>query len=381
MKKAYNEGWIENLHILNAADDWFTQKQLTKEQLDEAEKAFPVEFYRPGIFIKIGLFIFTLIACSFASGFISLFLIDNGGKLSISAVSYVCMIGFIFFLERLIKEKKLYHSGVDNALLYAAMGAAVVPMFVLFEHLQVWQYCIIMLVVSVAATLRYADLLTAAGSFLLLLALLGDMMMKFALGKALLPFAIMILSAVVYFLIKKEKSTYYHDCRKVIEVLSLTTFYLGGNYLVVREGNALLNDLNLPLAPQIAFAPLFYIFTLGIPFIYIFFGIKKHDRLMLILGLLAFAFSVYTYRHYYAHFTVAQGLALAGMFMIALSASLIKYLHSPKHGISDEEEGKRKLANLEALIAAQHLGQTPEQANNVEFGGGNFGGGGSGEAY
>jgi hypothetical protein len=381
MKKAYNERWIENLHILNTADAWFFQKQITKEQFEEAEKAFPQEFYRPGIFVKIGLFFFTLIACSFASGFVSLFIIGNGSGANISAVSYICMAGFIFFLEYLIKQKKLYHSGVDNALLYAAIGATVIPFFSLFDNLQVWQYCVIMFAVSFAATLRYADLLTAAGSFFLLICLLGDLMMKFPLGKAVLPFAVMILSAAVYILVKRDKSTYYHDCRKLIEVLSLTTFYLGGNYLVVREGNALLNDLNLPFAPQIPFAPLFYIFTLSIPILYIFFGIKRHDRILLILGLLTFAFSVYTYRHYYSHFTLAQGLAIAGTCMIFLSVSLIKFLHTPKHGISDEQEGKRKLANLEALVAAQHLGQTPQQADNVELGGGNFGGGGSGEAY
>ncbi|SKB72689.1 hypothetical protein [Dyadobacter psychrophilus] len=381
MKKAYNETWIDNLHILNTADHWFEKKLISQEQLENARKAFPQKFYRPGIFVKIGLFIFTLIACSFASGFVSLFLIGNGAGENISIISLICMAGFIFFLELLIKNNGLYHSGVDNALLYAAMGAAVVPFVSLFDNLEVWQYCIILFAVAFTATLRYADMVTAASAFFLLICLLGNLMMKFPIGKAILPFAVMALSAVIYLLVRKDKSTYYERCTKLIEVLSLTTFYLGGNYLIVREGNALLNDLNLPFAPQIPFAPLFYLFTLSIPIVYIFFGLRKKDRILLILGLLAFALSVYTYRHYFSPFTPAQELAIAGMFMIILSAALIKYLHTPKHGISDEQEGKRKLANLEAILVAQHLGQTPVEGNNVEFGGGNFGGGGAGETY
>lgn len=381
MKKAYNETWVDNLHILHTADHWFEKKLISQEQLENARKAFPQKFYRPGIFVKIGLFIFTLIACSFASGFVSLFLIGNGAGESISIISLLCMVGFIFFLELLIKKNGLYHSGVDNALLYAAMGAAVVPFVSLFDNLEVWQYCVIMFAFTFIATLRYADMITAASAFFLLICLLGNVMMKFPIGKAILPFAVMALSAGVYMLVRKDKSTYYRRCTKLIEILSLATFYLGGNYLVVREGNALLNDLHLPFAPQIPFAPLFYFFTLGIPGVYIFFGLRKKDRILLILGLLAFALSVYTYRHYFSPFTPAQELAIAGMFMIILAAALIKYLHTPRHGISDEPEGKRKLANLEAILVAQHLGQTPGDGNQVEFGDGNFGGAGAGETY
>ncbi|MCF2488820.1 hypothetical protein [Dyadobacter sp. CY347] len=381
MKKAYNETWIENLHILNKAEHWSAKKLLTKEQLEQVEKAFPQHFYRPGIFVKIGLFIFTLIACSFASGFISMFIIGDGGQQNISIISLFCMTGFIFFLEFLIKSRGLYHSGTDNALLYAAMGAAAIPILSFFPDMQVWQYCMLSIAVSFAATLRYADLLAAAGSFLVLILMLGDIMMKFPIGKAILPFAVMILSALVYMVVRQIKSTYYYDCRKLIEILSLATFYLGGNYLVVREGNALLNDLNLPFAPQIPFAPVFYFLTLGIPIAYIFFGLKRHDRILLITGLLAFALSVYTYKHYFSPFTPAQELVMAGIAMIILSAAMIKYLHTPKHGLSDEQEGKRRLGNLEAILVAQHLGQTPGDDGNVEFGDGNFGGGGAGETY
>lgn len=380
MKKAYNETWIENLHIQQQATEWKSKNLLTGEQEAEASNQFPEQFYRPGLFVKIGLFCFAVVACSFFVGFLSLFIYDTGSEVGFSTLSLLCCACFVFCLEFLIKTKNLFHSGVDNALLYAAVTAALVPMFLLFDHAPLWMYCLVALAVIVPATLRYADLLGAIVIFGVILTLLADLMMKSALGKALLPFGLMALSALVYWLAGKSTGLYYRECRQIFEVLALITFYAGGNYLVVREANAMLNDITLSIAPQISFAPLFYLFTCVIPVVYIAAGIRKHDRLLFILGLLALAFSIYSFLHYFSPLTGSQELVLAGALMIITSVALIRYLHIPRHGISDEQDRKRRFANLEAIIVAQQLGATP-QGNGLEFGGGEFGGGGAGEAY
>lgn len=380
MKKAYNQTWVENLRVQRQAAEWKFRNLLTEEQEAQVKELFPEKFYRPGIFVKIGLFCFAVVAASFFVSFLTLFLFDTGSDTSFSALSLICCACFIVALEHLIKTKNLFHSGVDNALLYAAITAAMVPVFLLFDHAPLWGYCLIALAVIVPATLRYADLLGPIAIFGLIFTIMAELMMKFPLGKALLPFAVMILSGVIYTLARKSKDTYYHECRRIFEVLALVTFYLGGNYLVVRELNALISGLTVSVAPQIAFAPLFYFFTLVIPLSYVFFGLKKSDRVLFIIGLVAFAFSVYTYKHYFGILTASQGLVLAGIVMIATAIALIKYLHTPKHGISDEQNRKNSLENLQAVIAAQQLGVTPAN-QGLEFGGGTFGGGGAGEAY
>jgi hypothetical protein len=380
MKKAYNENWIENLHIQQTASAWLSKNLLTIEQYEQVKSSFPEQFYRPGIFVKVGLFCFALIACSFFGGFLSIFFFGNGSEVGFSFLSLVCSGCFIFFLEYLIKNRNLFHSGVDNALLYSAVGAGMVPVFMLFENAGFWVYAMVALAILIPVILRYADLLATFIAFFVLFAFMGDLMMKFPIGKALLPFAVMILAATVYFSARKSTSLYYRDCKKVLEVLALFTFYLGGNYFIVREGNAVMNDFNLPISPQISFAPLFYFFTIVIPILYVFVGLKKHDRILLIIGLLAFAFSIYTYRSYFSHLTPSQELALSGAIMIIIAGSLIRYLHTPKHRISDEPDGKRKFANLETILVAQNLGQTPHE-DGIEFGGGNFSGGGAGEVY
>jgi hypothetical protein len=380
MKKAYNENWVENLHIQQTASAWLSKNLLTQEQFEQVKSAFPEQFYRPGIFVKIGLFFFAAIACSFFVGFISLFFMSSGSETGFSFLSLICAFCFTFFLEYLIKNKGLFHSGVDNALLYAAVFGAMVPVFMLFENAGVWLYCIVALAILVPVILRYADLLATLVAFGVLFLLLANLMMMFPLGKALLPFSVMILSAVIYWAAKKSKRLYYQDCRKVLEVLSLFTFYLGGNYFIVREGNALMNDFNLAVSPQIAFAPLFYFFTIIIPLAYIMTGLRKHDRILFIIGLLAFGFSIFTYRSYFSQLTPSQELAVAGALLILIAGAVIRYLHTPKHNLCDEPDGRRKLANLEAILVAQNLGQTPHE-NGIEFGGGNFGGGGAGEVY
>ena len=382
MKKAYNETWVENLHLQHQAAKWTAKNLLTADQEGQVRELFPEKFYRPGLFVKIGLFCFAVVATTFFVGFLSLLVYDTSSDIGFSTLSIICCGCFVFVLEYLIKTKNLFHSGVDNALLYAAITAAMVPMFLLFEHAPLWAYCLIALIVIIPATLRYADLLGPIAIFGLMFTILAELMMKFPLGKALLPFAVMILSAVVYTLARKSKAIYYRECRQIFEVLSLVTFYLGGNYLIVRELNALISNLNVSVAPQIAFAPLFYFFTLGIPLLYIVIGLKRAERIPFVIGLLAIAFSAYTYVNYFSTLTASQELVLAGALMIASAIALIKYLHTPKHGISDEQDRKNSLENLQAVVAAQQLGVAPAiPGAGVEFGGGTFGGGGAGEVY
>jgi hypothetical protein len=381
MKKAYNLNWIKNIEIQRRASDWFSKNLLDKAQFDAVKAGFQVHFYRPNIFIKIGLFLFALIASAFFFGFVSIFLTDSKITDQIFAViSLLCAGLFIFFLELQIKSSKLFHSGVDNALLYVSITLVILPVFLLYNHLEIWQYALVLFIPLAIATIRYADLLTAAGSFAALFVALANYLIKFSAGTLLLPFAIMLLAACIYFLVRQSQSIYYASCRKIIEALSLAVFYLGGNYLIVREGNVLLTNPALSTSKQIAFAPVFYAFTVAVPLAYIWMGLRKKDRIILNTGMLALAFSTVTFTHYFSPFTAAQELVLSGICLILCAALLIRYLHKPKHGISDEPEERNIPEELKSILIAQTLGQDPE-TKGINFGGGNFGGGGAGEVY
>src|SRR4051812_21579938 len=113
MKKAYNITWIENLYIAQVAANWRSKNLLTPNQETLVTSQFPEDFYRPGIFVKIGLFIFGVICCSFFLGFLSIFILEAASEHTFSFISLIAAGAYFFFLEHLIKSRKLFHSGVD----------------------------------------------------------------------------------------------------------------------------------------------------------------------------------------------------------------------------------------------------------------------------
>ncbi|MFN3487743.1 MAG: MgtC/SapB family protein [Emticicia sp.] len=385
MKKSYNETWVENINNQEIIDDWFFRKLISDEQRKEAHQVFPVGFHQSNIFVKTGLFLFTFLMASAGLGFAALFLFDifSESRFSFSAISLIYAFLFLYFLEYFIKNKNFYRSGVDNALLYSLLFAAfsAIVGFTNF-NLPNWIYCIIALVILLPTTLRYADPIVAFVAYLTWLAFWFFLITKYPIGKIIIPFVIMVISAMSYFLVeywkKKEAGSYYTETQNIIKILALTTFYFGGNYLIVREGNALLNDLENSI--QINFAPLFYIFSTVIPLFYIVYGLKKHDRKFLLVGIGAAAFSIFTYQHYFSVLPLEWVLTITGLFLVGLCIWAIRTLKTTKFGLTSEAVGTNEYKNLEAFIVNQAM-QQPHQPNKTDFGKGDFGGGGAGSGY
>ena len=149
----------------------------------------------------------------------------------------------------------------------------------------------------------------------------------------------------------------------------------------MRECSALLFHLSLAPGQDIPLAIIFYVLTLAIPIAYIITGIKNKDRIPLRTGILLSAFGVLTYRYYY-HFVEAEiAMIIAGMFLVLLSWIVIRKLKTPWRGITFKDTGESSsFIDAESLLVAQTFGQqaTNPNANDVEFGGGKFGGAGAG---
>jgi hypothetical protein len=104
------------------------------------------------------------------------------------------------------------------------------------------------------------------------------------------------------------------------------------------------------------------------------------DRKLLIIGLLAVVFSIFTYRFYFSVLPIEWALTLGGILLIFGAILIIRYLRKPKFGISDEPTNEKSFGNISTLITAQILGKSPEP-KGINFGGGDFGGGGAGNEY
>ena len=399
---AYNPPLLRNSFIVKKSKQWYSRQLISLEQLNTILKNYEPGFYSPGLFIKIGLFIFTAIAIAAAAGFYTLFfaLINMHSGTGIFVFSCVLFsVLCVIALEYFIRSKNVYRAGVDECLLYAALIFVFFAIGIMINELfensdNTLLNCILALPFILAAVVRYADQFVALAAaaclysiFFLSLLKLGD------IAKLIMPFALMAVSVPVYFAARKQKERddlfYWKNCFIVFEYAALIVFYAAGNYFVIREASAAFFNLQLKEGENIPLAFLFYFLTAAIPLLYVYYGLKRKDKVLLWCGLLFIAAAVLTFKYYFSLGHPEITLTIAGLIMIAIAYTYIRILKTPKHGITFEEEPDEDnflKSNAEALVISQNFGQhaqTPSDtaSGGPDFGGGSFGGAGSGGNY
>jgi hypothetical protein len=119
----YNENSLDRLMFKEEAAIALRRQLIPKNEFDAVAAANVVDLYRPNIFIRIGLFLVTVVIASMSFGLIILVTADALD--SDTGFFWICII-FAFFiyvaLEWIIQSKRHYRSGVDDALLWNALG-------------------------------------------------------------------------------------------------------------------------------------------------------------------------------------------------------------------------------------------------------------------
>ena len=239
-----------------------------------------------------------------------------------------------------------------------------------------------------AATIRYADTLVAIALALCCYIVYFLLILKFgALAKMIMPFAMMLLSGVFYIgakrLEQKSGLRYWQTPIVVFECVGLLLLYLSGNYYVIREVSIQYFDLHLLKGEDIPLAIFFYLFTAIIPLLYVFYGLKRIDRVLLWERIATVTLSAITFKYYFSTGYPEILLIVAGMILIAVAYAAIQYLKTPKHRLTFEvepDEDNFLKTNGEALLQARSFGHTTHTTkpeHTVEFGGGSSGGGGA----
>ena len=387
---AYPLAWAEHDALRQAARRWQRRGLLTPAQQAAIEAAYPVAYERPILFLRIGLFIASLFGISSLLGMAGLV---TGLEASPLLYGVLALAGCLAGLELVIKNSRHYRSGLDNALLYCALLAwGFLLAYGLRDELSdslgsptLWLWLLPVLLALLAALLRYADPVVAAVAFVSALLLLANGLLQSSAGRLLLPFAVMAASGALLLALRRLPARadyfYYRSAGLVLRTLGLATLYLAGNYLVVREGNAELLGGGRPSA-EIPLAFLFWLFTAGIPLLYIVLGLRRHDRLLLNMGLLALAFSIFTLRTYHHLLPPAVASALGGAVLLAGALAALRYLRQPRHGLTAAaDEDAEPHFKFETFITAQtaHAPVAPEAG--FQFGGGHSGGGGAEGQY
>ncbi len=382
---SYNKTSLHNERVREQSTTAFENNFISKEELLAIKNKYSVQFYTPNIFIRIGLFILTLIVVSFSFSLFSLLFMNslenamNGLMLFFSLLTYAA-------LEFMAQTQHHYKSGVDDALLWNFAGMLFGSICLLLNAGALTN-CLLAFFISLYCSFRFADRIMSTAAFLSFLGILFFLFTDhLGISKAIIPFVLMAASAAVYLLVKtlekKESLKNYSHCFTIIIIVSLLSFYAAGNYYVVREVNNamfhLTSDGSLP------FGWLFWILTVLVPILYIARGIQKKDAIFLRVGLLLIAAMIFTVRHYYHLIPHEVFMTITGFILLVVSYTLIKYLQQPKFGFTyadlDKEHAFEKL-QIESLIIAETLGQQSTPAETTKFGGGSFGGGGAGGEF
>jgi hypothetical protein len=382
----YNRNWLINKDIQKQIISAFKQGLITKEEKEVALLNYPVGFYSPNYFIRIGLGILTFIVTFFALGFFGLL----GASFSENMSALLLFNGVICYVGLKFMVRKNYHfcSGVDDMLLYMS------TIFILsglcynasfnsrFSESIIAFLCF---AVTLLASLRFIDRLTTVAAYIAFFVFVFYSYLQLgAIAKATMPFVVMIVSAVFYFAIialkKNQKWIHYYNCLSVVKILSLITFYASGNYYVIRELSNSMFKLHLKASDSITLGWFFWLWTIAIPVLYFVKGIAKKERDFMHIGILLFATSIATIRFYHQILPIEIALLLAGSILIAIGYGLMKYLETPKNNFTTQLlNDNENFANIEALIAVSVTSSTANGTtqNATEFGGGSAGGAGA----
>jgi hypothetical protein len=392
----YNREWLDNLAIRKKSLQWFDKGFISREEHEAIKQKYPTQYKTYGIFPKIGLFIFTNIILLAAFGLFALMLLGNSGRTMLTVILFMSGGGAYVAAEVFVKGNGFCRNGVVEAILYGSVIAlngailSLMPEDVLDHQLLTIFICITPLVVF--AAIRFADSLLTLASFILVLIINALIVLKIGTpGKILLPFESMGLSYLVCYLAKREKNKpelrYWKNPLTVLEAAGLIAFYLSGNYMTIRILTESLLDTTIEPGQDIGLAPLFYAFTIVTPIVYIWRGLKLKDYIFLRLGLLLLVAGILSIKYYHSLMPPETALSLSGIVMILLAYFSIRYLKTPQQGITfdiiEQSERNQAMMNIANVAVSQVMSghQAPAKSDNVEMGGGDFGGGGAGADF
>lgn len=380
---AYNKNALYNLFVRNQTSEAYENGAVTQEEYAAVLAKYPSQFYTPNFFIGIALFLLTVIILIFSLGIFALMLLGNGSDSMITSLAIFFSVICFIVVEVFIRQRRHYHSGVDTALLCGAVILLISGIEYATEAAGL-QLSIIIFIISLACTIRYAFSFMGVISFLSLLSVFFFLLSDLGIAaRAIIPFVLMAISLFFYLLLKrikdKDQLAGYTDSINILEITSLVTLYAAGNFYIVKQlGDTMVSHTD-SASSTIPFAFLFWIFTTVIPLLYLFFGIKNKDAILLRVGLVLIAAIIFTIRYYHALMPIEAAMTLAGIIMVLVAWALTRYLHIPKNGFTSVEIDKKNApgkAQIEALILAQTFSQTHVQNADTKFGGGDFGGGG-----
>ena len=385
---AYNRTGLDNRVVGEQAAEALAKGCITLEEYTQIGTGYPVSFYTPNGYIRIGLFLLTVVIAAFSLGLLGLMSISGshgfGGLLIFfGLVSYGV-------LEYMVAGKKHFRSGVDDALLWMSVGLLYAGLELSIEHMTVTAEFVVAFSLAFYGVLRFADGVLTLVAYGALLGIIFNMGMgSEETGGIVMFFILMGCSVGVYWLCialyLKRGCRHYRPCLMILRAACLVGFYAAGNYFVVREMGSYRWDPAAQPGGSVPLGWLFWILTVGTPLFYVYRGVRKKDVVFLWVGLALIAAAVFTIRQYYHVLPAELAMVVGGILLIGGVYVAINYLRTPRHGLTYAEiNDKHFIQNLhiESLVIAETFAApAAPAADGHSFGGGSGGGGGAGGEF
>jgi hypothetical protein len=384
---AYDTAELEKTKVLSEAASLHQSKFIYDAQWEQTKQAYATKLYTPSFFVKVLLFILSLLGMSTIIGPIGAIL-GLVGDSSYQILSLIIGILLLFLTEKvLINNMHHYNSGITEAGIYSSLA------FIAFGILGTGQrepivYALLGLFLSSVAAIRYLNLfalISAIGFFswiiFLIVTGIGGVI------EALMPFIFMSTFGLMYWccqiLQKKLPNVIFENQFVIAKTIALCLFYASGNYFVVCELSIRLMGLALSEHDDIPFAIVFYLLTALVPMAYSYWGIRKKSILFIRVGLLTLALSVVTFKYYFSLGFPVITITITGAILIIVALVFFNYLKQIRGGFTREIllHNKWHSSDLTAFIASQTLGGNKianTSGSDTLFGGGKFGGAGAG---
>jgi hypothetical protein len=388
----YNKTWIDNLEVRKQSAKWLKKNLITKEEHENVKRAYPTSYSQSIFLMRIGMFIFTLIVILGTTG---LFGVATLGENAIGVQGLAYGIIAAFIATHFIRTRNYFRSGVIDALIYFSVFSFSMGICILISgndfdfDLDPVIYLAASIPFAAFMAIYFADAFLALCVYASLFLINALLVMKIGtIGKMILPFEAIILSFCAYKWVDSIKNVeaykYWHRLIATLRAAALTTFYLSGNYLVVRELSEALLKTTVAPGQDISLALFFYAWTIVVPILFIIYGLKQKDSLISRVGILMEVTGILCIRHYYSVLPLESALILAGIFLVVLARLSMYYLREPRNGITyleDTEEDDELMTAIGSTAVSHVAGKSIHQEEPGKFGGGQSGGGGAGSNF
>ena len=383
---AINKELLKNTFFVCGAESLREGGFITSEQLRTVRQKYPTLKAQNNPLVRIGFFILGVLLYSSIVGAVSLFampVLESNYEIMIFIYAMIGLVGSEFFAK-----KDYYGYGFDDAFIIGFQFMLALAVGVNSESILAG--FITLALTGIICCIRYVNTISAllaligiAGVFATLILDLG------IIQKFYLSFVMFFLALGTYIgyakMSENPQAYYFKYALRMMQVFSLILGYLSVNYLVVRELSSELIGVVVQGNNDIPLAILFYILTFLIPLAFLVNSLKQKSREMLIIGILAFAFSVFSIKYYYSLMPIENALILAGILLFAVVSYCIRKLRHKESGITfmrDRNTDANSLLYAQAIIVNSQINvsvDAPE--SDMPFGGGGFSGGGAGGTY